>query len=214
MSSRAIDDQASVYSSLFALIESKDSKSIPMHVVFNNEEIGSSTRPGADSSFLTNIFDRIATSLGLDKTQLPNMISNSIAISADGANGFHPNYPEMSNQQNKCFIGHGPALKYSAVKSYCTNAVAAAIFKQFAKKSNVKFQAFYNIPGQKSGSTLSRFFSPKTSILSADIGIPQLAMHSGFETCSTYDLLHFKDIIKTVFSSTLEMIDRETYKIY
>lgn len=182
-------------------------------MVFNSEEVGSATRPGADSTFANLIFERIIDSLELSKQEYANMISNSFSLSADNAHGYHPNFPNLYNQQVKAYLGDGPAVKYSARKAYCTDAMGFALVHEFAKKEKAKIQTYYNKPGDTPGSTLSKFFASNTSILSADIGIPQFAMHSGFETCSAYDPLHLQKLCKAIYSSTIEMKHDGEYAI-
>lgn len=213
LSSRGLDDQLCVYCALYAITESKPKNSIAMHLVFNSEEVGSSTRPGANSTFINYVFARIQESLQITGQEYANMMSNSFALSADNAHAFHPNYGDLYNQQVKSYLGEGPAIKFSARKSYCTTSSGYAICEHLAKRAKTKIQRYYNKPGDTPGSTLSKFFAPNTSILTADIGIPQLAMHSGFETCSTYDAYHLKELSKELYSSNITMVDNEEYSI-
>ena len=64
LSSPRLDDVQCAFSSLAGFLESGAGESIPVHVVFDNEEIGSSTRQGAASTFLEDTLRRIASALG------------------------------------------------------------------------------------------------------------------------------------------------------
>lgn len=213
MSSRAIDDQISVYCSLMAIIDAEPTDSIAIHAVFDNEEIGSYTMQGADSTFLSHVMLRVLSSMNLEKSDFRSMLPNSYALSIDNAHGMHPNYTEKFNKIAKTFLGKGAVLKKAASYSYCTNAVSASLLHTMAEKEGAKLQDYYNRPGVIPGSTLARFLLPYTSVIGADIGIAQLAMHSGYETCSAYDALHLKKVIQSVYSSTLIMKGDGNYTV-
>ena len=101
----------------------------------------------------------------------------------------------------------------AASYSYCTNAVSSSLLHTMAEKEGAKLQDYYNRPGVIPGRTLAQFLLPYTSVIGADVGIAQLAMHSGYETCSSHDALHLKRLIKSVFSSTLIMHDDGNYTV-
>lgn len=213
MSSRAIDDQISVFCSLLAFVDCEVNDSIAIHAVFDNEEIGSYTTQGADSTFLANFMMRTLTSMKLNKGDFREMLPNSFVLSIDNAHGLHPNYVEKYNKIAKTYLGKGAVLKKAASYSYCTNAVTASLLHRMAEKEGAKLQDYYNRPGVIPGSTLARYLLPYTSVIGADIGIAQLAMHSGYETCSAYDALHLKKLIQSVYSSTLIMHDDGNYTV-
>lgn len=213
MSSRAIDDQLSVYSSLMAFIDSDVKESIAMHAVFDNEEIGSYTTQGADSTLLANVMMRALSSMKMDRVDFRAMLPNSFILSIDNAHGLHPNYVEKYNKIARTYLGKGAVLKKAASYSYCTNAVSSSLLHRMAEKEGAKLQDYYNRPGVIPGSTLARYLLPYTSVIGADVGIAQLAMHSGYETCSAYDALHLKKLIQSVYSSTLIMHDDGNYTV-
>ncbi len=213
MSSRAIDDQISVFCSLLAIVDCKVTDSIAVHAVFDNEEIGSNTMQGADSTFLAHVMMRALNSMDLEKKDFRAMLPNSYALSIDNAHALHPNYTEKFNKIAKTYLGKGAVIKKAASYSYCTNAVSASILHRMAEKEGAKLQDFYNRPGVIPGQTLAQFLLPYTSVIGADIGIAQLAMHSGYETCSSRDALHLKKLIQSVMSSTLIMHDDGNYTV-
>ena len=210
LSARAIDDQVSAYSSLLALIESKPTKSIPVHMIFDNEEVGSNTKQGANSLILSNTLEHIAKTLGLEYNQ---MLPNSFIASVDNGHAFHPNYPESTDSTHKTYLGKGMLLKAASNFSYSTDGLSSAIVYSILKNTKIQIQEYYNKPSTSPGSTLARFISPKTTIASADLGVPQLSMHSGYETCSAKDALYLKEFIKEVFSSSIKMEKDGNYKL-
>lgn len=213
MSSRAIDDQISVFCSLMAFVECEATDSIAMHAVFDNEEIGSFTAQGADSTLLANVMMRALTSMKMNKIDFRAMLPNSFILSIDNAHALHPNYAEKYNKIARAYLGKGAVLKKAASYSYCTNAVTSSLLHRMAEKTGAKLQDYYNRPGVIPGSTLARFLLPYTSVIGADVGIAQLAMHSGYETCSAFDALHLKRLIQSVYSSTLIMHDDGNYTV-
>lgn len=213
MSSRAIDDQISVYCSLKAFIDAKITDSIAIHAVFDNEEIGSSTTQGADSTFMANVMMRCLGSMKMNKTDFRAMLPNSFILSIDNAHALHPNYVEKFNKIARAYMGKGAVLKKAASYSYCTNAVSSSLLHTMAEKEGAKLQDYYNRPGVIPGQTLARFLLPYTSVIGADVGIAQLAMHSAYETCSSHDALHLKKLIQSVYSSTLIMHDDGNYTV-
>ena len=213
MSSRAIDDQLAVYASLFALLDSKQKDSIAIHVVFDNEEMGSTTNQGAASTFLPNVVKKIALSLNIDDNKYLNMIPNSFALSIDNAHGIHPNYTEKYNKEAKSYLGKGAVIKVAASYAYCTNGNSYSILSTLCKKNKVKTQKYYNRPGVTPGFTLAKCILPYMSIFGCDVGVPQLAMHSGYETCGTNDAIELKKMVQSVYSASLTLKKDGNYTI-
>lgn len=203
VSSRAIDDQVCAYSSLFALLDTNDASQVSMHVMLDNEELGSSTKQGAESTFLSDVIDRLFDSFDIELQKKANILSNSIMLSADNAHALHPNSPEYSDRENTCIMGTGPVIKYSGKFSYATDSVSSSIVKMIAKQNSIPLQEFFYRPDLTPGSTLSKHFLPTISIKCADIGLAQLAMHSTYETCSVKDVYTLKNLLKCFYKSDI-----------
>ena len=187
ISSPRLDDAACGYASIKALIDVPSVQSLAMHVMFNNEEVGSSSRTGAGSTFLSDTLERICATLGMYGTQYKKMLASSFVLSADNAHGYHPNYPEKSDPTNHVYLGQGIAIKYSGNQKYTTDAESAAYTEMLADKAGIKLQNFHNNSNIAGGSTLGNILTHSLPVLSADIGIAQLAMHSAYETCAASD---------------------------
>ena len=213
ISARGIDDQACVFSSLIALTEAKPIYSIPVHMVFDNEEIGSCTKQGADSSVAINILSKVLACLGVNADQYYQTFPSSFMISADNGHALHPNYPDANDDKVKSYLGNGPVLKYAAGFSYSTDGLSSSVAYKIAHKCGVHLQEYYNKSGIVPGSTLAKFLSPSINIMSIDLGLPQLAMHSSYETCSSKDPVHLKNFIKACFSSSIKMEKDGTYTV-
>ena len=182
-----LDDLQCVYASLRALTESVPEKYINVCAIFDNEEVGSGTRQGADSTFLEDTLFRIAEGLGVGRTGFLQWIADSFLISADNAHAVHPNHPEKSDPTNRPYLNGGIVIKYHGSQKYTTDAVSAAKMKQICERAKVPCQAYANRSDVLGGSTLGNISTAHVSVASVDIGLPQLAMHSAVETAGARD---------------------------
>lgn len=182
-----LDDLQCVYASLRAMTGSAPKQYINVCAVFDNEEVGSGTGQGADSTFLEDTLYRIAEGLGVGKTGFLQWIADSFLISADNAHGVHPNHPEKSDPTNRPYLNGGIVIKYHGSQKYTTDGVSAAKMKQICERAKVPFQTYANRSDVLGGSTLGNISTAHVSVSSVDIGLPQLAMHSAVETAGAKD---------------------------
>lgn len=182
-----LDDLWMVFAGAKALTESKETKATKVLVALDNEEIGSLTSQGANSSLLENILERICLALSKDREGFKRALSNSIMISADLAHAIHPNYTEKSDPTNKPMLGKGPVLKIAASGSYSTDSYASAIFKSVCEKAGVPCQEFVNRSDLRGGTTIGPITASKLNIPVIDMGAPVLSMHSVRELASVKD---------------------------
>jgi len=204
VSAPRLDDLACVYSSLQAFLSAKEAKSIPVCAVFDNEEIGSETKQGAGSRFMAETLEQICLSLGLDYRK---MLHRSLMLSCDNGHGLHPNHPELADRKEAPVLGGGVVIKHSP--RYATDGVSCAVFSSICQKAGVKVQHYSNRPDQAGGSTVGNIANTKTSMLTADIGMAQLAMHSSFETAAAEDVSHMIRAIQAVYETAL-YVDADT----
>lgn len=194
ISSSRLDNLSMAHASLYGLIDSKGKHGINIVSIFDNEEVGSSTKQGADSNMLLNLLERICISLGKDREDFFSAIYSSFMISADLAHALHPNIVEKHDPTNKPIMGGGPVIKISANQAYTSDAFSAGVYKNICEKCGVKYQQFVNRSDEKGGSTIGPISSTHLDINSVDIGSPILSMHSIRELGSVED--HF-NIYKT-----------------
>ena len=195
-----LDDLECVFSSLEAFLEAKPESNISVCAIFDNEEVGSGSNHGAQSTFLTDVLERICISLNLNKY---TMYASSMLVSADNAHAVHPAHPEKSDPTNNVHMNKGVVIKYHSAFSYTTEGESASIFKAICKKAGVSYQDYTNRSDLRGGSTLGRIQLEKLSIKALDIGLAQLAMHSAYETAGAKDLkemvLALKEFYETKF---------------
>ena len=201
ISSAALDDLECAWGCTQGFLNAQESESIPVLCVFDAEEVGSGSVQGAASTLLPDVLNRICKALNLDKDQL---LAQSFMVSADNAHAIHPNHPEMADPTNAPVMGSGIVIKHNASLSYCTDGVSAAIFRKVCAKAGAKTQTYYNRADLPGGSTLGRISLGKISIPTVDIGLPQLAMHSAYETAATADAIALEEAMAAFYSSTLE----------
>ena len=182
-----LDDLQCAYSAMRAVTKETPKDYINLCLVFDNEEVGSGTRQGADSTFLSDVLERIRESFGKSEGWLQAKIAGSFLLSADNAHAVHPGHPEKADPTNRPVLNGGVVLKFHGSQKYTTDAVSAAYVKLLGKQADVPVQTYTNRSDILGGSTLGNISTAHVSVPSADIGLPQLAMHSAVETAGRKD---------------------------
>ena len=188
IASARLDDLECAYASMRALIEAAPSDHIDMMCVFDNEEVGSGTKQGADSTLLTDVMDRIAAALGADAQVLSAAMASGFMLSADNAHAVHPNHPEKYDAENRTRMNAGVVVKFNANQKYTTDGVSAAVFETLCARAGVPTQRFANRSDIAGGGTLGHIANAHASMNTADIGLAQLAMHSAYESAGAEDV--------------------------
>lgn len=178
ISSSRLDNLAMVHAGLEALVHSPNGEGIKVVAFFDNEEIGSATRQGADSEVLAHLLERIVIGLGKGREELFRAYANSFMISADLAHAVHPILSEKYDPLNRAVINGGPVIKISAAQRYTSDSVTSGVFEMICKRAGVPVQKFVNRSDERGGSTIGPISSTHLPIKSVDIGTPILAMHS------------------------------------
>lgn len=213
MSSSKLDDLECAYASLKGFLASEDGESIPVHCVYDNEEVGSQTRQGAASTFLADTLYRIIEALGGGKAEYLGRLSSSLMLSADNAHAVHPNYPEKACPTNRPVMNQGIVIKFSGNQRYTSDGVSAGMFRSICRAAGVPVQVFANHSDIAGGSTLGNISGTQVAVKCVDIGLAQLAMHSAYETGGVKDLEYLIRAAKTFFESSVEEIGYEEYRI-
>lgn len=197
ISTGRLDNLSMYYSSVEALLDSDSKSGISIAVGFDNEEVGSSTKQGADSNMLLNILERICISLGKDRQQFFEAIENSFIISSDLAHAVHPNLNSMADPTNRPVMGKGPVIKVHAGQAYTSDGYSISVYKEICRECGVEYQEFVNKSDQRGGSTIGPISSTHIDIPSVDIGAPILSMHSIRELGCSEDFYNtYKTFVK------------------
>lgn len=203
ISSGRLDDLQCAFGTLKGFLAARPGKSIAVYCAFDNEEVGSMTKQGADSSFLRCTLERISTALGRSRGEFMASLSSSFMISADNAHAVHPNHPELEDPSHRPVPNGGIVIKYSANQKYTTDAVSGAVMKEICRKAGVPVQIFYNRSDLAGGSTLGNISTTQLSLNTVDIGLAQLAMHSAYETAGVKDTEYLARASEVFFSGAV-----------
>lgn len=199
-----LDDLECAYASLEGFLEAEEGNGIPVHCVFDNEEVGSSTRQGAASTFLADTLYRVCEALGRNGADYRRALASSMMLSADNAHAAHPNYSDKACPSNRPLINQGIVIKFSGNQRYTSDAVSAAWFRRICEKAEVPVQVFTNHSDMLGGSTLGNISGTQVAVSCVDIGLAQLAMHSSYETAGVKDLEYLIGAVREFFESSIE----------
>lgn len=187
ISSPRLDDLQCAFATFRGFTNGKKQKDISIYALFDNEEVGSGTAQGAGSTFLTNTISRLALSLGRSYDEIQAMLAKSFMISADNGHAVHPNHGEYADPVNAPVLNGGIIIKFNASQKYSTDGYSAALFRDLCLKADVPVQTYTNRSDIPGGSTLGNISNTKVAVPTVDIGLPQLAMHSSYETAGAKD---------------------------
>ena len=204
LASPRIDNLTSAYAAITALVKDTERNGVCVATLFDNEEVGNLTRQGADGDFLETVLRRITYALRFDDNEYYKALASSFLLSVDNAHSAHPNHPEKADTTNKTRMGGGIVIKYHANRAYTTDAISSAVIKTIFDNAGVQYQPFFNRSDMRSGSTLGGATLRHVSIMGADIGMAQLAMHSACETCALADYQTMVDGITAFYGATIK----------
>ena len=209
-----LDDLQCAFASLQAFLAAEDGGSIPVHCVFDNEEVGSSTKQGAASTFLLDTLQRINEGLGRTNGQYHQALASSFMLSADNAHAVHPNQADKTCPTNRPYPNGGVVIKYSANQKYTTDGMAAAIFTRICEEAEVPYQTFLNRSDLPGGSTLGNISNTQVALNTVDIGLAQLAMHSPYETGGVKDTDYLIRAAKKFYGTSVTEESEGVYQLW
>ena len=203
VSSPRLDDLQCAFACLKGFLTAGKGRAAGVFCLFDNEEVGSRTKQGADSTFLSDVLDRIALARGIGAEEQARIRANSFMISADNAHAVHPNHAEFKDPNQTARMNGGIVIKLNANQKYTTDAASSALFQMVCKMAEVPFQFYANRADMKGGSTLGNISASKVSIDTVDIGLAQLAMHSSFETAGAKDTEYLVKAVRCYYDRSI-----------
>ena len=209
-SSPRIDNLMCLYGTLEGLLEANPLHTVNLLLAADNEETGSATKQGAGSVFLSDTLSRICESLNADKRQ---MLASSMMISADNGHAKHPNHPEMSDAKNSPHLNGGVVIKSNAAQKYTTDGISCALFESICKNAEVPVQYYANRSDLPGGSTLGSISNTQVPLITVDIGMAQLAMHSSYETAGCKDIEYLIRAMTEFYQYELKAIGDGSYQL-
>ncbi|XCP84659.1 M18 family aminopeptidase [Roseburia hominis] len=196
-----LDDLQCAYTSLQGFLEGGHPQTVNVYACFDNEEVGSASKQGADSTFLYDVLHRINAGLGKTEEDYYRAVASSFMLSADNAHAVHPNHPEKTDVENCAYMNEGVVVKSHAGQKYTSDGVSIGIFREICERAGVPVQFFANRSDEAGGSTLGNLSSAHVSLKAVDIGLPQLAMHSAYETAGIKDTLYMERVMEVFYRS-------------
>lgn len=200
ISAPRLDNLTSVQALTTALTEGSRDRGVNVAVFFDHEEIGSKTKQGAGSVFLSSVLERILLSYGRSRERFLETFAESMLLSVDVGHALHPNKADKNDPTNKNVLGHGICIKESSIQSYATDSEAVAVIQQICDAEQIPYQKFVNRSDGTSGSTLGSIASSFLPVKTVDIGVPLLAMHSSRELMGTADQESLVRAVKAFYS--------------
>ena len=193
VTSPRIDNISSVCAILEGLPDTEPSDTLCIGALFDNEEIGSRSKQGADSELLADIVKRLTAGSHL------SLIEDGFYLSVDVAHATHPNYSEKSDITNTVLLGKGAVLKSSASQRYVCDSEAGACIIDLCNINGIALQRTVNRSGMPGGQTLGPIVSSYLPMRACDIGIPILAMHSASELMHKDDYSALSNLLKQFY---------------
>lgn len=189
-----LDDKLCSYAALRGLIESDvKADGFNMVALFDNEEVGSLTRQGANGRLIEAVVDRVLATLPAEEASSSRQLyANSFFVSADTTHAVNPNFAAEYLDLHKPKLNTGVTLKFNLPgNANTTDSVSSTLIRTVCRTASpaaVPLQVFHVRNDGRSGGTIGPTVSSALGCRSVDVGIPQLAMHSIRATTGTKDV--------------------------
>jgi len=203
LSAPRLDNQTSCYAGMEALLVAEPRGFVPVLVLFDHEEVGSSSDHGAQSDLLSSVLERIVLAAGGNREDFLRRLPASMLASADMAHATHPNYPERHEPGHLIEVNAGPVLKVHPNLRYATDSRTAAAFALACQQAGVELQRYEHRADLPCGSTIGPLAAARTGIPTVDIGAAQLAMHSARELMGAADVAAYSAALQAFLSPEL-----------
>ena len=200
LSAPRLDNQASCYAGMEALLAAEPRGFLPVLALFDHEEVGSTSDHGAQSNLLTTVLERIVLAAGGGREDYLRRLPASLLASADMAHATHPNYPERHEPGHLIEVNAGPVLKVHPNLRYATDGRTAAAFQLACQQAGVGLQRYEHRADLPCGSTIGPLASARTGIPTVDVGAAQLAMHSARELMGAHDVAKYSAALRAFLS--------------
>ena len=126
-----LDNLATSYAGVRALLDAvaTEPAHVPVLVLFDHEEIGSTSERGATSTLLPSVLERIVTAGGGTRDDYWRALAATVIASGDMGHATHPNYADRHEPMHQIRVNGGPVLKVNTNLRYATDSVGAAAFR-------------------------------------------------------------------------------------
>lgn len=203
LASYRYDNLGSAHACLTGLFDTltPSEETMKMVVVWDHEEVGSSTTNGAASPFFRDTLDRIMLHLSAAVEDVYRVVSESFCLSVDQAHALHPNYTGVHDPRHAPLLGKGVTIKHNAQQRYATNAEGQALVKHLCQQHAIDCQEFVSRGDMPCGSTIGPIHATATGMKTVDVGCPQLSMHGARELSACADHLSMCRLVQVFLES-------------
>ncbi|GAB3075801.1 M18 family aminopeptidase [Intrasporangium mesophilum] len=186
-----LDNLATSYAGVRAMVDAASQASrlrhVPVLVLFDHEEIGSTSERGATSTLLPAVLERIVLAGGGTRDDYWRALAATVIASGDMGHATHPNYADRHEPLHQIAVNAGPVLKVNTNLRYATDSVGAAAFRLACEQAGVPMQTFVSRSDLPCGSTVGPVTSSLTGATTVDFGAAALSMHSARELMGAKD---------------------------
>ena len=199
ISAPRLDDITSCCALIHGLIESQNTDRVNLVCLFDNEEVGSLSKQGADSTLASVIIQKIWQTFGKNAVDCMADISDGMMISVDVAHAYHPNYPAPQDITNYPITNQGFILKTASNQSYAWDPEILGALIDLCDRKEIPVQRFVKQSNTKGGGTIASVISSHLPMRTADLGVGLLAMHSACEMMGLKDQVALAQFAKAFF---------------
>ena len=199
ISAPRLDDITSCSALIHGLIDSKNADRVNLVCLFDNEEVGSLSKQGADSTLASVIIHKIWQAFGKNAVDCMADISDGLMISVDVAHAYHPNYPAPQDITNYPLMNKGFILKAASNQSYAWDPEILGALIDLCDREEIPVQRFVKQSNTKGGGTIASVISSHLPMRTADLGVGLLAMHSACEMMGYKDQIALEQFAKAFF---------------
>ena len=199
ISAPRLDDITSCSALIHGLIESSNADRVNLVCLFDNEEVGSLSKQGADSTLASVVIQKIWQSFGKSSVECMSDISDGMMISVDVAHAYHPNYPAPQDITNYPVMNNGFILKTASNQSYAWDPEILGALIDLCERKEIPVQRFVKQSNTKGGGTIASVISSHLPMRTADLGVGLLAMHSACEMMGVKDQVALAQFAKAFF---------------
>lgn len=192
------DDRVCAFTSLLAMLETKDVKRTACCILVDKEEIGSVGATGMQSMFFENTVAEILALMGQDSNlAVRRALARSRMLSSDVSAAYDPAYAEAFEKKNCAYFGKGMVInKYTGARgksgSNDANAEYLARLRRIFDDNKVAFQTAELGKVDYGGGGTIAYIAALYGMEVVDSGVAVLSMHAPWEIISKSDLYEAK----------------------
>ena len=188
------DDRVCAFTSLKAMLDTKDTERTMCCILVDKEEIGSVGATGMQSKFFENcVAELMQLCGGYNDLALRRCLANSCMLSSDVSAGFDPSYASAFERKNAAFLGNGMVFnKFTGSRgksgSNDANAEYMAHIRGIFAEKDITFQTAELGKVDVGGGGTIAYILALYGMNVIDSGVAVLNMHAPWEATSKADI--------------------------